>query len=310
MIIIKMTIFIPNFERGHCYAAENSFDLLQNGIMKKIIAAFDSLCFSESTLEEAVKMAKQHDAHLVGVFLQEYTARGFVAYETLVGRVGSESDLFEELEKDDAATSRASIDTFEAACQEAGVSYSIHRDRKSARRELLHESIFADLLVIDPNETFSYVEQDMPGWFLRNILHEAHCPVWLVSRKLQPVQKLIFLYDGSPSSMFAIKMFTYLFPDMSEREVQVLSVKSGTLNMHVPDNKLIHEWMKRHYSRAGYKVVQGNEQDLINLCRDQGPEVLVVAGAYERGRISNWLYPSLADQLMRLLKAPLFITHC
>lgn len=171
----------------------------------------------------------------------------------------------------------------------------------------MHESVFAGLLVIDPNETFSYIEQDIPGWFLRNILHEAHCPVWLVSKKLQPVEKLIFLYDGSPSSMYAI---TYLFPDMSAAEATVLSVRSGTLNLHVPDNRLVHEWMKRHYSRAGYKVVQGDEEDLINLCRGQGPEVLVVAGAYERNRVSNWLHPSLADQLMRQLKAPLFITHC
>jgi len=304
-----MTIFRPASEQCHCITTGNVLDLMEK-IMKKIIAAFDGLRFSESTLEEAIKMAKQHDAHLVGVFLQEFTARGFVVYEALVGQAGSGKDLFEELEKDDAATCRASIDTFEAACQEASVPYSIHKDRRSARRELLHESVFADLLVIDPNETFSYIEQDIPGWFLRNILHEAHCPVWLVSKKLQVVEKLIFLYDGSPSAMYAIKMFTYLFPAMSAREAMVLSVKSGTLNMHVPDNKLIHEWMKRHYSRAGYKVVQGGEQELIDRCRDQGPEVLVVAGAYERSRVSNWLYPSLADQLMRQLKAPLFITHC
>ncbi|HVU57947.1 MAG TPA: universal stress protein [Puia sp.] len=278
--------------------------------MKKIIAAFDGLNFSESTLEEAVKLAKQHDAHLVGVFLQEFTARGFVVYEALMGQAGSQKDLFEELEKEDASTYRASIDTFEAACQEAGVPYSIHKDRRSARRELLHESVFADLLVIDANETFSYIEQEIPGWFLKNILHEAHCPIWLVSKKLRPVEKPIFLYDGSPSSMHAIKMFTYLFPDMSAREALVLSVKSGTLNLHVPDNKLIHEWMKRHYARAGFKVIQGGEEELLNFCYAQGPEVLVVAGAYERNRMSNWLHPSLADQLMRQLKAPLFITHC
>jgi hypothetical protein len=149
----------------------------------------------------------------------------------------------------------------------------------------------------------------MPGWFMKSILHEAHCPVWLVSRKQGPIHKLIFLYDGSPSSMQAIKSFTYIFPEMSGKEVLVLSAKPGTLNLHVPDNRLIHEWMKRHYPRADYKVV-GDVAQLVSLCKDEGPEVLVVAGAYERSRISNWLYPSLADELMRQLKAPLFISHC
>jgi len=277
--------------------------------MKKIIAAFDGLRLSESTLEEAVRLAKQHQAHLVGVFLQEFTARGFVVYEALVGQSGSGKQMFEELEKDDQATYRASVDTFEAACQENGLNYSIHRDKRSALRELLHESVFADLLVIDPGETFSYLEESMPGWFVKNLLHEAHCPVWLVPEKKGMIHKLIFLYDGSPSSMQAIKMFTYLFPEMSGKEVLVLSVKSATLNLHVPDNKLMHEWMKRHYRNAGYKVVQGDESQLVALCKEQGQDILLVAGAYERSKLSTWLHPSLADGLMRQLKTPLFITH-
>jgi nucleotide-binding universal stress UspA family protein len=279
--------------------------------MKKIIAAFDGLRMSDSILDEAIKMAKQHNAHLVGVFLKEVTARGFAVYETLVGHAGQGKDLFEYLEKEDAVTYQTSVDTFESACQEAGVPYSVHRDNQSARKELLHESVFADLLIIDPGETFSYIEENTPGWFLKYILHEAHCPVWLASKTQSlPVHKLVFLYDGSPSSVHAIKMFTYLFPEMSGKEVLVLSLKIATLNLHVPDNKLIHEWMKRHYSNATYKVVQGSERELVSLCKEQGPEALVVAGAYERSRISTWLYPSLADELMRQLKAPLFITHC
>ena len=278
--------------------------------MKKIIAAFDGLRFSEGTLEEAIRLAHHHSAHLVGVFLHEFTARGFVVYEALVGQTGDTKQLFEDLKKDDAATYQASIDTFEAACQEEGIPYSVHKDKQSARKELMHESAFADLLVIDPEETFSYIEEEMPGWFMKTILHEAHCPVWLVSQKQAPIQRLVFLYDGSPSSMQAIKMFTYLFPNMSDKEVLILSVKSGSLNLHVPDNKLIHEWMKRHYTHTSYKVVQGEEDDLVQLCREQGPEALIVAGAYERNRFSNWLRPSLADNLMRQLKAPLFISHC
>ena len=36
--------------------------------MKKIIAAFDGLKFSKSTRDYAIQIAKENNAHLVGVF--------------------------------------------------------------------------------------------------------------------------------------------------------------------------------------------------------------------------------------------------
>jgi nucleotide-binding universal stress UspA family protein len=277
--------------------------------MKKIIAAFDGLRFSENTLEEAIAVARAHQAHLVGVFLHEFTARGFVVYEAMVSGSENGRDAIAKIRTEDAATYKASVDTFEAACQAAGLEYTIHRDNRSALKELLHESIFADLIVIDPGETFSYIDEDMPGWFIKSVLHEAHCPIWLAHGTLQPVDRVIFLYDGSSSSMYAIKMLTYLFPEMTEKQMVVLSVKSGSLNLHVPDNKLVHEWMKRHYPKATYNVVQGDVSQLISLCKEHGSNILLVAGAYERGKVSTWLRASLSDELMRHIKAPLFITH-
>jgi len=277
--------------------------------MKKIIAAFDGLRFSENTLHEAVRLAKQHHAHLVGVFLQEFTSRGFIVYESLVSQSASGKSLFEELENQDELMYEASIDTFEAACKHAGVNYSLHRDRHSALKDLLHESVFADLMLIDPTETFSYIEENTPGWFMKSLLHEAHCPVWLVPQRFSPVSHLVFLYDGSPSSVFAMKMFTYLFPEMTSKECMVLSVRSGTLNLHLPDHKLIHEWMKRHYPHAEYKVVKGETADLIAACKTMLPGMLIVAGAYERNKLSTWLHPSLADELLQELKVPLFLAH-
>ena len=40
--------------------------------MKKFVAAFDGLNFSESTLEYAVEIAKGAKAHLVGVFFRRF----------------------------------------------------------------------------------------------------------------------------------------------------------------------------------------------------------------------------------------------
>jgi hypothetical protein len=41
--------------------------------MKKIISAFDGLKFSNSTMQHAIHIAKQSNAHLVAAFLDDFT---------------------------------------------------------------------------------------------------------------------------------------------------------------------------------------------------------------------------------------------
>ncbi len=281
----------------------------KNILMQKIIAAFDGLRFSEATLQQAIGLAKKHGAHLVGVFLQENNNRDYTLYETLVLQSGTGRALIGELEKHDESTWQESVESFEYACQEAGLTHSIHRDRGTALKELLHETVFADLLLIAPGETFSSIEQKEPSWFIKSLLHQAHCPVWLVPAKSHPVNRVLFLYDASPSSVYAMKMYTYLFPGKNGPEPTLVSIKPGIDNLHLPDNKLVHEWIKRHYPAATFKVVKGDVSELVAQVKEMGPETLLVSGAYERSRFSMWVYPSLADELVRQLKTPLFIAH-
>ncbi|MDP4149748.1 MAG: universal stress protein [Bacteroidota bacterium] len=277
--------------------------------MKKVIAAFDGLRFSESTLQQAVSLALQHNAHLVGVFLYEYTRRSFVIYESIVAQTRTGRDFIDELEKQDRTTYEASAARFEEACNKAGIDCTVHRDKANALKALLHESIFADLLLIDRSETFTYLDEDMPGWFVRNLLHDVHCPVWLVSPVINPVSRLIFFYDGTPSSVQAIKAFTYIFPEMGVKDAEVITLASATHGLNVPDSSLMTEWMRRHYPSATFKVLKNDRSDLADLVKEYGSGSLLICGAYERDRLSTWLFHSFADQLMKKTDSPLFIAH-
>lgn len=277
--------------------------------MKKIIAAFDSLGFSESTLQYAISLTKQHDAHLVGVFLQESTRIGYAVYATIVKQADSGKSIFDEIDNADKVTINNAITEFESGCRKAKINYSIHKDKKNALEELLHETAFADLLVIDAWETFSYIENNLPGWFIKNVLHDAQCPVLVVPKKFNPIKKLILLYDGRPSSIQAIKMFNYILPEMSNLETKLLSAKKDNSTLHLPDNKLMKEWMKRHYQNVTYQVLKGHEKEIAKILSHEGPDILVIAGAYHRSSLSMWFHKSLADLLLRETNAPVFITH-
>lgn len=278
--------------------------------MKKIIAAFDGLKFSKSTSDYAIQIAKQGNVHLVGVFLDDFTYHSYKIYDL----IREEGNRFESkqtvLEKKDTVTRAAAVESFETACRKAGVEYTLHHDINIALQELLHESIYADLLIVDSTETLTHYQEKTTTRFIRDLLPSAHCPVLVVPHIFKPVNKLILLYDGEPSSVYAIKMFSYTLSSFKQHEVEVLSVNPPNQSLHVPDNRLMKEFLKRHFPRAEFTVLKGEaEAQIVNYLKDQTDRPLVVLGAYQRGMVSRWFRESMADILMKDLKLPLFIAH-
>ena len=277
--------------------------------MKKIIAAFDGLRFSESTLEYAIYLSKQYNAHIVGVFLSESTRVSYTIYELMVEQSVSGAAVENEIKKSDAVTMNESIKMFELACAASKINYSIHRDMKSATGELLHETCFADLLVIDAAETFSYLEANLPGGFLKKVLHESQCPVMVVPKKFRPITQLALLYDGQPESIFAIKMLSYVLPEMTKLEIKLFYAEEGSSLLRLPNKKLMKEWLKRHFTNVEYHLIKGKGKELIASIAAEGSGVLIVAGAYHRSNLSMLFHNSLADLLMNEIKTPIFIAH-
>lgn len=278
--------------------------------MKKVIAAIDGLKYSDSTTNYAVYLAKKINAHLVGVFLDDFTYHSYKIYEL----VNNEGDVSEEkrikLEKKDEKTREESVEKFNKACREAGLNYAVHHDRSIALQELLHESVFADLLVIENKETLTHYEEKTPSRFIRDLLSEVQCPVLVVPKKYKPLDEIVLLYDGEPTSVYAIRIFSYLFEDLKDLNTDVISVKGKKETLHVPENRLMKEFMKRHFPRAKFTVLKGDaEMEIVKHLKERNGNVLVVLGAYRRGMVSRWFRPSMADVLMEELNVPLFITH-
>src|SRR5687768_10510896 len=221
--------------------------------MKKIIAAIDGLKYTAGTTDYAVHLAKQANAHLVGVFLDDFTYHSYKIYD-LVGEDGVAEEKLERFEEKDAELREESAAKFEAACQRAGLNHSIHHDRSIAIQELLHESIYADLLVVHSRETLTHYEEKIPTRFMTELLSEVKCPVLVVPKFYQPIEESILLYDGEPSSVYAIRMFSYIFPSLKYLPTTVLSIVGPKHGSHLPDNRLMKEFMKRHYPKASYAV--------------------------------------------------------
>lgn len=278
--------------------------------MKKFLAVFDGFKMSKSTLEYAIHLAQSANAHLTGVFLDDIVYRSydvvkviktFKNYDTKI----KELDAKDKKKRDDAELH------FRNACTRSGIHFSIYREKGFALQDTKQQSMFADLMIINENETFTKYKQELPTRFMKDLLGDIQCPVLVAPNSFSSFKKIVLLYDGGPSSLHAIKMFSYLLGSSIDCPVEVLTVKDSSMPVSaIPDNKLMRDFIKRHFSKVTYTVLNGNAEAKIleYLSKHDGSELLVL-GAYRRSEVSRWFKPSMADILMKELNNPLFIAH-
>ena len=277
--------------------------------MNKVIAAFDGLKYSSVNRDYALDYAKTSHSHLTGVFLDDKTYTGYKIYDLVLDQGVSQQKLSAYKHSDDQLRQKAAND-FELACNKIALEFNLHHDRNVALQELIHETIFADLVIINNRETFNHHEENYPSRFLRDLLSNTQCPILLTPKDFKKIEKLVFLYDGLPPSVYAIKIFTYLFPFLNHLPVEVLSIKAIEDNVHLPENKLMKELMKRHYHNVTFTIIKGvPEIEIIHFMQNQDKNILSVLGAYRRTMLSRWFKSSMADALIKNFEIPLFIAH-
>lgn len=277
--------------------------------MKRIIAAFDGLNYSTATRDYSIELAGLSNAYLTGVFLDDFTYTSFKIYDLIVKDGVSEKRLKKYKASDSHKRTQSSID-FEVACRKAGLKFNIHHDHDVALSELIHESVFADLLIIDKKETLTHYDEKAPSRFIRNLLSDVQCPVLLIPSTLSKIDKLIFFYDGSSASVYALKMFSCMFSIFENATVELITVKTIEDNLHLPDNKLLKEFMQIHFKKTVYTVLRGlPETEIRESLKNQTNNTLVVLGAYGRSAISRWFRSSLADFLLKETQLPVFMAH-
>lgn len=277
--------------------------------MKKISAAFDGLKFSNTTLQYAIKLADSSNALLSGVFLDDFLYHSFNMVD-VVGSRGLPGDDLRLLEEEDEIVRMQSVGQFCSACTRERVKYVTHHDKSFAIDELLKESIYSDMLLIGKDETLSHVNEVAPTSFVRSLLAATQCPVLIVPKEYKPIEKIILLYDGKPSSVFAIKMFNYLLPWLCRIKVEVVSVSDPESDVALPEDHLFREFVKCHYPSATCASLKGNPQkEITAYLKKETLNSIVVLGAYQRSQVSRWFKTSMADILMNEFDLPLFIAH-
>jgi nucleotide-binding universal stress UspA family protein len=298
----KVSRIKPDLEETHA-GCDGMGVILRKIDMEKILLAMDGYKETTVAVDFACYLAKLTDSRLVGAFLE-----GLPDVSAGESRGGDLPGFAGELAgwPDDPVLGR--IRRFQETCVVRDVAARVHRDRGVPLTEVLKESRFSDLIVVDPETSFRTMQTEFPGRFLRDVLLAAECPVIVSPYRFEGVDEVIFAYNGTGSSVFAIKQFTYLFPVWQDKKAIVVHV-SRDGDGFAGEQPGMQEWLSAHYADVDFVDLKGEASDeLFGYLLDK-ENAVVVLGAYGRGILSRFLKPSHASLLLRTINLPIFIAH-
>ena len=275
---------------------------------KKILLAMEGDRFSNSTLKYGIEIAKQTDSLLVGVFMRDLKYAGY-AYPIIFDQPFVDTGVYSKFIKEEREKINANIKIFNDKCAKEEVAHKVHLDEAAPIEGLIHESAYADLIIMDSKMNISDLLPDNPSSTLRDILVDAHCPIMIVPATYQEIKNIILSYDGGHSSAFAIRMFNYIFPEWSDYKTYLVSINDGKGN-HLKENTNIRELMGRHYTNVTYELMKGDvSKEMKKFMKYNSSNSIMVMGAYGRNALSRLWRQSMANMIIKDIKVPVFISH-
>jgi len=274
----------------------------KNFVMKKLLVAFNATNYSNALAEFAIKIARQSNSVLHAVFLSpSFVPMTYPFPNDLpMASAGllSTVEMMEETKK----LAEADIQLFKDDCAAHNVACTIDQSTNITLEDLIDHSAFTDLILCDAKE-------ELGGISVRDLLVDTHCPVLLVPQKVSSPTTAILCYDESFSSILAMKMYSYLFPEWRELPATVLSINPKGDNGLKHDDYL-NDWLPQHFPVLQKQILQGNlQKELVSFIRKNDEHPIVVMGAYGRNAVSRLFHRSLSNIVIEETNALLFIMH-
>lgn len=274
--------------------------------MRKILVAFDGSHYSEGAMDFACKLNEKKKILLTGAFLPQ------VDYANLWSHTatGTNENSFVPLVEDESVEPvQRNIRRFENHCINNDIEYRVHKDYLDfALPELKNESRFADCLLIGSETFYEQSGTKTPNDYLKEALHKVECPVLVVPEKFDFPQRNILSYDGSPASVYAIKQFTYLFPEFAGNAT--LLVYAGEKGEDVLPHELnIQELVARHFIDLSLIKLETKPHEDFSTWLAEKTGAILVSGAFGRSDLSRLFHKSFVTDIISDHRLPVFIAH-
>ena len=170
----------------------------------------------------------------------------------------------------------------------------------------IKRSAFAHLLLMD-YQLLDKLYPGKPEEAFHHVIEKIKCPVLLVSLDEADCEDLIFLFDGSDSSIASIKNFIKVF-DLALKW-QALTILALTPNgeMDIVNERLLVDFIRLNFTNVGIQITdRGNfMKNLVDLTLSERHS-MIISGANTVDLLNSDSFLHLAYKH----KYPLFYSHC
>lgn len=280
--------------------------------MEKILLIIDAQNFKPQTLDFVAGVSGQ--SKVVGVLLFNDMLKAIPYIRSVGGQVFVEEITLtdDEIKQRENTIAQCSA-LFKTECAKRSINAIVHNDNGDPLKQILKESRYADLIIADPTISFSSTDS-FPTNFIKELLAGAECPVLIAPESFTQTEEIVFAYDGSKSSMAAIKQFYIHMPKFAAEKVIILNIKDpgSSLEEDATGKALFEEWLKMKFSKYSFVTISGDVRDELFtyfMDREGGNNSLLVIGAFGRGWLSTFFKPSASELVLKAVDIPVFISH-
>jgi len=273
---------------------------------KRILVALSGTPLTGSAVQHALELAKTHDAEITGVTdidLAKVASVGPIP----MGAGAAATELVEHRLQITEQHVTDSIERFESACAEAGVSCSVVRETGDPYEKLISLWRYHDFTVAGLRGLFEYGIFHNPDDVLIQLIAKGVRPILAVAREYRPIRRVLVAYSGSMESAKALKQFVQLrlWPDVT---LKIVCFDRG----HEKTDSLLDDaagYCRLHGYEAEVQHLEGSPTKHLLEHAGQCTADLIVMGSSSRARIFQHLLGDTTLHAVRHAEIPLFLTQ-
>ena len=273
--------------------------------MKKILTVFDAAGVSTGAFKLINHLNEQEPLLLTALFIPQLSYADLWSYSSAM----TAPYYMPIIEEEDTKAINESVSNFKELCVRNHIEYRIHREEAYFSLESLRkETRFADFMILSSEKFFEHFAGNDPDFYMREALHLSECPVIVVPENFDLPQRNILAYDGTESSVFAIKQFAYLFPMLAANDTLLVYLKKDS-EVDFPAEDYIEELCARHFTKLSLLKLSVNPKKYFTTWIGEKKNAVLVSGSFGRSELSAFFRKSFIGEAIAEHKLPVFVSH-